>query len=63
MVIGEDGRILAHHRKMCPTYWVRRMNLVCDASNLAKRRSWYGATEMVKVFEFVRHSQLEELVP
>ena len=26
MVIGEDGRVLAHHRKICPTYWVRETN-------------------------------------
>jgi nitrilase len=21
IVIGENGKVLAHHRKMCPTYW------------------------------------------
>lgn len=36
VVIGEDGKILAHHRKMCPTYWVSGTSFVCGASNLAK---------------------------
>ena len=37
VVIGEDGSILAHHRKMCATYWVS-WNEFCDVtlSNLAK---------------------------